>query len=79
MENKSERGSSERKLRKSDQEKECAVLEFPLWFSGNEPVRTRVQSQTSLSGLRIQHRPELGCTLQMRLGSCVSVAVVYIG
>ena len=33
----------------------------------------------SLSGLRIRHCPELWCTSQMRLSSCVAVAVAWTG
>ena len=33
-------------------------------------------SLASLSGLRIQHCLELWCRLRMRLGSCISVAMV---
>ena len=42
-------------------------------------MRTQVGSLTSLSGLRIQHCPELWCRLQMQLGSSVAVAVVQAG
>ena len=39
-------------------------------------MRTWVQSQVSLSGLRICRCQELWCSLQMRLGSQVAVVVV---
>ena len=37
-----------------------------------------VQSLASLSGLRIQHCSELWCRSQMRLGSRIAVAVVWL-
>ena len=40
-------------------------------------MRLQVLPLASLSGLRIQHCGELWCRLQMQLGSCVAVAVVY--
>ena len=42
-------------------------------------MRLWVQSLASLSGLRIWRGCELGCRLQIQLGSCVAVAVVYVG
>ena len=42
-------------------------------------MRTRVQSLASLSRLRIWRCRELWCSLQMRLGSDVAVAVMYTG
>ena len=42
-------------------------------------MRTRVQSLASLSRLRIWRCHELWCSLQMRLGSDVAVAVTYTG
>ena len=38
-------------------------------------MRMRVLSLALRSGLRIRHCRELGCRSQMRLGSCVAVAV----
>ena len=38
-------------------------------------MRMHVQTLASLSGLRIQYCLELKCSLQMRLGSCVALAV----
>ena len=40
-------------------------------------MRTQVQSLASISGLRIQCYRELWYRLQMWLGSCIDVAVVY--
>ena len=42
-------------------------------------MRLWVQSLALLSGLRIPHCHELWCSLQMQLGSCIAVAVVYVG
>ena len=39
-------------------------------------MRLWVQSLPSLSGFRIWHRCEMRCSSQMRLGSCIAVAVV---
>ena len=56
------------------------MSEFPLWLSGLwtqlVPMRMQIWSWASLSGLRIPRCSELWCRLQMRLGSCVAVAVV---
>ena len=38
-------------------------------------MRMRVRSLALLSGLRIRHYRELGCRLQMRLGSRIAVAL----
>ena len=48
----------------------------PIWLVS---MRTQVQSLALLSGLRIQHCCELWCGLQMRLGSCIAVAVASAG
>ena len=40
-------------------------------------MRTRVQPLALLSGLRTRHCRELWYRLQMWLGSCIAVAVVY--
>ena len=40
-------------------------------------MRLRVRSLASLSGLRIQRCRELWCRLQMRLGSCIAVALAW--
>ena len=42
-------------------------------------MRTQIWSLASFSGLKIQHCCELWRRLQARLGSCVSVAVVWVG
>ena len=42
-------------------------------------MRLRLRSLASLSGLRIQHCRDLRCRSQMRLGSCVAVALVQVG
>ena len=42
-------------------------------------MRTRVHSLALLSGSRIWRCRELWCRLQMRLGSCIAVAVVSAG
>ena len=59
------------------------ILEFLPWLSYQQTrlasMKTRVQSLGSLSGLRIWHCHELWCRLQMRLGSCVAVAVAQAG
>ena len=39
-------------------------------------MRLQIPSLASLSGLRIQHCPELWCRSQMWLRSCIAVAVV---
>ena len=41
-------------------------------------MRLCVQSLGLLSGLRIQHGSELQCSLQMRFGSGVAVAVAVV-
>ena len=46
----------------------------PLWMQ-IVSTRTRVWSLASLSGLKIQCCCGLWCRLQMRLGSCIAVAV----
>ena len=43
------------------------------------PMRTKVRSLTSLSGLKILHCHELWCRLQTWLGSGVAVAVAVAG
>ena len=55
------------------------VQEFLLWLSGSQArlgfMRMWVPSLALFSGLRIWHCHELWCGLQVRLGSCVAVAV----
>ena len=50
------------------------------WLSGLRielvSMRMRVRSLASLSGLRIQHSCELGCSLQLQLGSGIAVALI---
>ena len=45
----------------------------PIWLG---TMKLRVWSLTSFSGLRIWHCRELWCRSQMRLRSCIAVAVV---
>ena len=47
-----------------------------IWLAS---LRTKVRSLALLGGLRIWHCCELWCRLQIRLGSCVAVAVVSAG
>ena len=42
-------------------------------------MRSQVQSPASLRGLRIQSSYELWCRSKTQPGSCVAVAVVYVG
>ena len=55
----------------------CIVAQRKLIQLGT--VKLWVRSLASLSGLRIWHCHELGCRLQIWLGSCVAVAVVWAG
>ena len=63
--------------------KHLALQEFPLWLCELRTLlvslRIQVQSQASLSGLRIWRCLKLQRGSQMRLGSCVAVAVVQAG
>ena len=65
-----------------DTDFKAPLLEFPSWRSGNKSdlgtMGFRVRSPASLSGLGIQHYPELWCGSQMGLGSHVAVAVAVV-
>ena len=65
---------------RTKEEKHCFfktwLQEFPSWLSGQGsqlvPMRMRVRSRASLSGLRIWRRHELQCRSQMQLRSALS-------
>ena len=61
------------------QSENAGMMEFPSWRSGQRirlgTMRLRVRSLALLSGLMIRHCRELWCRLQMRLGSCIAVAL----